>query len=442
MTNIKLLKSDSQYCLFNIDNFQLFDINQFLYDVISHLIENGNISRTANYFQIEESDIIAILDTIGYTESPTLSFDETKTFNDTIDRITLHVSNDCNLRCKYCYATGGTYGKSRNLMSIETAKKFVDYCCENFKKVRNIVFFGGEPFLNYPVIEYICNSFQERFNNGQIRTIPKFGAITNGTISSDKVLSIIEKFFSFITVSVDGPKEINDLNRVTDSGSGSFDRINKFLKQIITFPNLKVGIEATFTKQHIDSGYTRKLIQNYFQHEFNIKADVVDEMSLDNSNNAINGLEKPLDSPWFDSILRTIISKEHEKKCPILRSIFAVSSDGGIYPCHMNIGDGMKPILSIWESDKTLNSIIQTNKSYCLKNNEICQNCWAKNICGGCSRLSFYDSEKKAYSHTPIKTRCDEFKLIVEKTLLKICEVRTNPKLWEMLLTHVKNSNH
>ena len=143
MTNIKLLKSDSQYCLFNIDNFQLFDINQFLYDVISHLIENGNISRTANYFQIEESDIIAILDTIGYTESPTLSFDETKTFNDTIDRITLHVSNDCNLRCKYCYATGGTYGKSRNLMSIETAKKFVDYCCENFKKVRNIVFFGG-----------------------------------------------------------------------------------------------------------------------------------------------------------------------------------------------------------------------------------------------------------------------------------------------------------
>ena len=32
-------------------------------------------------------------------------------------RVTVCVSNDCNLRCKYCYAKGGNYGRNRSVMS-------------------------------------------------------------------------------------------------------------------------------------------------------------------------------------------------------------------------------------------------------------------------------------------------------------------------------------
>lgn len=42
-----------------------------------------------------------------------------------IKRITLHVANDCNLRCKYCYAGGGDYGQVRNLMTRQTAENFL-----------------------------------------------------------------------------------------------------------------------------------------------------------------------------------------------------------------------------------------------------------------------------------------------------------------------------
>ena len=62
-----------------------------------------------------------------------------------IRRITLHVSNDCNLRCKYCYAEGGNYKQERRLMTMETAQMFVDFCCNNFDSIGYIVFFGGEP---------------------------------------------------------------------------------------------------------------------------------------------------------------------------------------------------------------------------------------------------------------------------------------------------------
>ena len=73
---------------------------------------------------------------------------------------------------------------------------------------------------------------------------------------------------------------------------------------------------------------------------------------------------------------------------------------------------------------------------------KVCHTCWAKNICGGCARLSFYDPEKKEYSHTPIESKCSDFKRIVESVLLKICEVRKNSELWKDLLTRVNTSNN
>ena len=47
-----------------------------------------------------------------------------------IRRITLHISNDCNLRCKYCFGGGGSYNQERNLMTEQTAIEFVDFCVE------------------------------------------------------------------------------------------------------------------------------------------------------------------------------------------------------------------------------------------------------------------------------------------------------------------------
>lgn len=442
-TNIKLLNKDNQYCIYNTDNFDLFDINQFSYDVLSHYVNCGNVKDTCARFDIEESALNGILGNIGFEKEQSISLQSSpKQKFDYVDRITLHVSNDCNLRCKYCYASGGSYGRSRNMMTTATAKRFVDFCCENYKKVNNIVFFGGEPFLNYAVIKFICEYFHDKQANGEIKSVPRFGAITNGTIISDKIFFLIREHFSFITVSVDGPRAINDINRVSISGNGSYDRIQQFLHTISEFPNLQINIEATYTRQHIENGYTREMISKFFMDEFNINADIVDEMSLDNDKTVIDNLEKPLESPWFHSILSTVLNKKHETKCQILRSTFAVSIDGGIYPCHMNVGDGMKPVSTIWNKNSSLVNIVSNDEAYSLKENETCHQCWAKNICGGCSRLSFYDSERKVYSNTPVDFQCEAFRHIVEHTLLKICEVRVNPDLWEKLKSRMKSTNN
>lgn len=72
----------------------------------------------------------------------------------------LNVSHDCNLRCIYCFGHGGSYGGSRELMSVDTAKKSIDYWFKYLNKnipMTTVTFFGGEPLMNLEVIKFSIN---------------------------------------------------------------------------------------------------------------------------------------------------------------------------------------------------------------------------------------------------------------------------------------------
>ena len=74
--------------------------------------------------------------------------------------ITFIVTEDCNLRCKYCYIT---HKASNKRMSFEVAKKFIDYILEEKIKYQDAVtldFIGGEPFLEVDLIDKICDYFK------------------------------------------------------------------------------------------------------------------------------------------------------------------------------------------------------------------------------------------------------------------------------------------
>lgn len=68
--------------------------------------------------------------------------------------IELHVSHACNLGCSYCFAGKGDYGTSPLLMTDEIAFKAVDYLVASSSENETlaIVFFGGEPMINEPLI--------------------------------------------------------------------------------------------------------------------------------------------------------------------------------------------------------------------------------------------------------------------------------------------------
>lgn len=76
-------------------------------------------------------------------------------WSETAQTITFIVTEDCNLRCKYCYIIHKSTNKR---MSFETAKKFIDYILTadiNVAEDVIIEFFGGEPMIEMRLIDRI-----------------------------------------------------------------------------------------------------------------------------------------------------------------------------------------------------------------------------------------------------------------------------------------------
>lgn len=73
--------------------------------------------------------------------------------------LTFVVTEDCNLRCKYCYMV---HKNDRKRMSLETGKKAVDFFLshDGFTEDAVIIdFIGGEPFLEIELIDQIADYF-------------------------------------------------------------------------------------------------------------------------------------------------------------------------------------------------------------------------------------------------------------------------------------------
>ena len=124
-------------------------------------------------------------------------------------------------------------------MSYDVAKKFVDMILStNFSNGDDCVYFdfiGGEPLLEIDLISDICDYIEERLNksNHPWKEHHFFGITTNGILyDSPKTQRFISKYHSIldISISIDGTKQKNDLNRVFPDGRGSYDYIEENVK--------------------------------------------------------------------------------------------------------------------------------------------------------------------------------------------------------------------
>lgn len=437
---LHLFHNDYLYIAYQPSSMDLYTLNAPTYKSLKQMMEQGCCStdvitdETKRLLQMLKKSEEDIRSDLYVWPSST----------DHIDRITLHVANDCNLRCKYCYANGGHYLTNRELMSKKTAQQFIDFCQTHFQKVQCIVFFGGEPLLNIPVIEYICETFKALYRQRKIAFLPEFGIITNGTILNEQVIRLVEENFSFVTVSIDGPKEINDAVRVFIDGSGTFDKISNFIRTLSKHTHVKLRYEATLTHQHLAKGYTIESIAKELTREFGIDGDVVNEMSLPT--------EKSFDywkdfdyEKWkregglmpdgFWSVLRAIRFKIPKNMCNIAYSTFAVATNGEIYPCHINT-DVKEVSLGHIAGKNFFNDKIIREKSFPtpVKENDACSNCWANGICGGCARAWFYDEENRRYQKLPKAEICKQNLAYLENLLMLIATIRKDENFWKTLV--------
>ena len=145
--------------------------------------------------------------------------------------VTMIVTEDCQLRCRYCYLVGKN--KSRR-MDFDVARRTVDCLLERRELFdeESVIwdFIGGEPLLEIELIDRICDYFKLRAYEVEH---PWFGSYrfsfsTNGLLyANEKVQRFIRKNRTHISmgISIDGTRRKHDLQRVYPDGSGSYDDI-------------------------------------------------------------------------------------------------------------------------------------------------------------------------------------------------------------------------
>lgn len=137
-----------------------------------------------------------------------------------VKQITLIVTKDCQLACKYCYLVGKN---AKERMSWEVAKQAIDHILdheEDFKEESAIWdFIGGEPFLEIDLIDKICDYLKTEMyrRNHHWFNSYRFSFSTNGiNYHTDKVQQFIKKNHAHLSIgiTIDGTKRKHDLNRI------------------------------------------------------------------------------------------------------------------------------------------------------------------------------------------------------------------------------------
>lgn len=141
----------------------------------------------------------------------------------------LHINNNCNLDCSYCFVE-----KFKSEMSYETIEKTINHIF-NTAKLRNLhsvdlKFAGGEPTLSVAKMEYFHSLLSEKLNKHNIKLFT--AVLSNGTILNDKLLAFLKRPNVGIGISLDGfGAESHDIYRVyKKTGKGSWDKIMNSFK--------------------------------------------------------------------------------------------------------------------------------------------------------------------------------------------------------------------
>ena len=327
-----------------------------------------------------------------------------------VKALCLHVAHTCNLNCAYCFASQGKYHGERAIMSLDVAKRALDFLIENSGSRRNLEvdFFGGEPLMNFDMLKELvayARSIEKEHNKNF-----RFTLTTNGVLIDDDVIEFANKEMSNVVLSLDGRKEVHDRYRVDYAGNGSWEKIvPKFQKLVEARGNKDYYMRGTFThanpdflediKQMLDLGFT----------ELSMEPVVCAE----GDPSELTQEDLPIVLEQYEKLAELMIERDKEGRpftfyhymidlqggpciykrisgCGSGTEYMAVTPWGDLYPCHQFVGDEKFCLGNIWDGVK--NTEIQKEFAGCnVYAREECRDCWARLYCsGGCAANAYH----------------------------------------------------
>ena len=312
-----------------------------------------------------------------------------------IRSLTINVTQICNLKCTYCAAGGdGTYGAAQTKINVEKTlpqlKFFIDRLPEGSRF--RITFLGGEPLLYPDGIQAIGNYVRLMTAGRNIQ--PAFSIVTNGTLINEKTLNVLKSIKANITVSVDGPAETNDKARPTKDGTSSTALIVDGLKMLVQNKEHlgSLTLHGVFNRENLDliSAYNFYRTLNADRYEFTYSVEENDDASNKTFVDQMNTIAASAFASGGEAELRKIgifeqyfsaldNQQQTENYCGAGKSFLMVDARNNLFTCPWEVGNkdeqvGQGTELNQERLDGYQAPLIEQNN---------CQSCWARFMCGG-----------------------------------------------------------
>ncbi len=321
--------------------------------------------------------------------------------------LVLHVTDACNLGCLYCYHSFDGANKrtirKKGAMPVEVARQAIDFLIEHSGGLDDVclVFFGGEPFLNFNLIsQSVQYALEKSEHTGKKMS---FTVTTNGTRLSEEVISFLYDHQIGITVSIDGLETIHNKNRPFADGRPSYKAILQNIKNLFKIYNgvpVPARVTVAGSSAHIPETLDHLLSLGFAEVGFAPVTTMDKASQLDSRNMNLlltqfqHMSDKFVEFALKDQVLGfsnliDLLAVLHEGEiknypCGAGLGLFSVDPDGDLYLCQRLTGEEscfMGDIFNGFSRD----NVNDFRDKAVINQKEICTSCWVRNICaGGC----------------------------------------------------------
>lgn len=235
MPFIHLFKNRMGYFFFDVNMNRIVEVDEDTFYLLDECLKSNDISKIFN------NNSLRNLMRKGYLldkHAKNIKNPLTEYIPDYLSKylknLVLQVTQNCNMRCRYCiYSGNGDLSRKHDsrVMSWEVAKVAIDFLRKNSLLSRKIEigFYGGEPLLGFALIKKCVNYCEKIFYDKELI----FSITTNGTIINNEIIDFFAEHNFQVMISVDGPKDIHNINRrLASNGSGTYEIIYENLKKI------------------------------------------------------------------------------------------------------------------------------------------------------------------------------------------------------------------
>ncbi len=471
---IKKFKTPGHHYIYDVNSNGMLKVNEVIWDVVDQFSDPVDQILRDLKDKHSKEDILGAYDTIGKAKEsgslgchrPVISSNDIRWPNVRgafenlgIQQLILDLTNQCNLRCKYCIFSGKYKYKrihTNKAMTRECAMKAVDFFMEHVGPRENpsVTFYGGETLLEFELIKDVIENVKSKQKEKKY----VFALTTNGTLINQRMIAFfVENNFSLF-ISLDGPKDIHDRNRVRKNSAGTFDSVMNNLQRIKEYSPQYFADKVSYLSV-LTPPYDFDALQSFFYNSELFKS-MKNPVRLSNVNNFettyLDDMEETTEKESYKKFSEKVIEKykdalvsgQHDEpgiekellrrslvktihfragtplkeshaalgQCtPGLRRLF-INPDGNFYMCekvgeHYPIGNLEKGL----DFERITQFFLQWDEFF-----KDCGECWALRFCQKCfsalNRGDQLDLERK-------EAVCDQEVVRYERLLSLYCEI-------------------